>query len=121
MLVEDEPLLRDTTAEFLRLSGYSVIEATDAAEAIRAFASGAPVDVVFSDVHLPGMMDGLGLARWVHRHRRGIPVMLTSGYGDTTRAAAVVGEESFATKPYRQNEVVHRIRSLLDRARNRVP
>ena len=120
LVVEDEPLLRDTTAEYLRLAGYDVIEAEDAAEAIKAFASGEQVDIVFSDVHLPGTMDGNELARWVHRHHREVPVMLTSGYGETADAAALVGDESFATKPYRQNEVVSRIRRLLDRAHNRV-
>lgn len=118
LIVEDEPLLRDTTAEYLRLSGYAVIEVADAAQAVAVFASGKPVDVVFSDVRLPGAMDGLKLARWVHRHHRDIPVMLTSGHGDATRTA-VRAAECFAPKPYRQREVAHRIRLLLEEGRSR--
>ena len=119
LLVEDETLLRDTTAEYLRLSGYTVIEAADAAEALAAFAE-EPVDVVFSDVHLPGgSMDGWRLALWVHRHHQGVPVLLTSGHADAIHVAALVGESSFAAKPHRQKEVVSRLRRLLDEARGR--
>ena len=90
LLVEDETLLRDTTAEYLRLAGYTVIETADAAEALAAFAAEEPVDVVFSDVHLPGgNMDGWRLALWVRRHR-GVPVLLTSGHSDAIRVAALV-------------------------------
>ncbi len=118
LLVEDEILLRRTTAEYLRLSGFPVIEAPNAEEAIAVFASGKPVDVVFSDVYLAAM-DGLRLARWVHRHHPDIPVMLTSGYGDSARQAAtkLVGVTSFLSKPYRQAEAVNRIRAMLHEAR----
>jgi CheY-like chemotaxis protein len=115
LLVEDEDLLRETTGEYLRLSGYIVIEAENAAEAIAAFVAGQRVDAVFSDVHLPGgPMDGLRLALWVRRHHRGVPVLLTSGQGEAIRLAALVGEHSFAAKPYRLKGVVDRLRSLLD-------
>jgi CheY-like chemotaxis protein len=116
LVVEDETLVRNTTAEYLRLSGYVVIEAANAAEAVAVFVSGEPVDIVFSDVHLPGGMDGLKLATWIRRHHCNIPVMLTSGHADAPRLAELVGEESFASKPYRQKEVVSRIRSLLEKA-----
>jgi len=119
LVVEDEDLLRNTTAEYLRLFGYVVIEAANAAEAIEIFASGQAVDIVFSDVHLSGALDGLGLARWVHRHHEAIPVMLTTGYGETAHAVALVGDEAFARKPYRQREVASRLGRLLERARNR--
>src|SRR6266436_5346557 len=69
LLVEDEPLLRNTTGEYLRLSGYVVVEATDAAEAIGVIDRGEGLDLVISDVSLPGAVDGLGLARWL-RHRQ---------------------------------------------------
>jgi CheY-like chemotaxis protein len=119
LLVEDEILLRRTTAEYLRLSGFPVIEAPSAEEAIAVFASAKRVDVVFSDVYLSAAMDGLRLARWLHRHHPDIPVMLTSGYGDSARQAAtnLVGVTSFLSKPYRQAEAVNRIRAMLDEAR----
>ena len=118
LLVEDETLLRDTTAEYLRLSGYTVIEAADAAEALAAFAE-EPVDVVFSDVHLPGgSMDGWRLALWVHRHHQGVPVLLTSGHADAIHVAALVGE-LIRRQALPPEEVVSRLRRLLDEARGR--
>ena len=120
LLVEDETLLRETTAEYLRLSGFTVVEAANAAEALAAFAAGKSVDVVFSDVRLAaGIMDGFRLARWVHRHHRGVPVLLTSGHGEAIRAAAQVGESSFVAKPYRQKSLVSRLSGLLDEAGSR--
>jgi len=119
LVVEDEPLLRDTTAEYLRLSGYAVIEVADAAEAIAVFASGKLVDIVFSDVRLPGAVDGLKLARWVHRHHRNIPVMLTSGNSDAAQTAGLVRADAFASKPYRLKKVARRIRLLLEEVGNR--
>jgi CheY-like chemotaxis protein len=120
LLVEDETLLRETTAEYLRLSGFTVVEAANAAEALAAFVAGESVDVVFSDVRLAaGTMDGFRLARWVHRHHRGVPVLLTSGHGEAIRAAALEGESSFVAKPYRQKSLVSRLCGLLDEARAR--
>jgi CheY-like chemotaxis protein len=120
LLVEDETLLRETTAEYLRLSGFTVVEAANAGEALAAFAAGESVDLVFSDVRLAaGTMDGFKLARWVHRHHRGVPVLLTSGHGEAIRAAALVGGSSFVTKPYRQKSLVSRLCRLLDEARGR--
>jgi len=120
LLVEDETLLRETTAEYLRLSGFTVVEAANAAEALAAFAAGESVDLVFSDVQLAaGTMDGFRLARWVHRHHRGVPVLLTSGHGEAIRAAALVGGSSFVAKPYRQKSLVSRLCRLLDEARGR--
>ena len=115
LLVEDEALLRGTTAEFLRMSGYMVIEAPTTAEAVAQLTSGQTIDVVFSDVCLSSHLDGLALARWLHERRTEVPVLLTSGYGDPVRKAAVdlVGNEHFLSKPYRQEELSGRLRSLV--------
>lgn len=118
LLVEDEFLLLCTTAEFLRTSGYDVVETTNAADAVAVLGSGKPVDVVFSDIGQSAMMDGLMFARWLHQWRPDVPVILTSGYGDSVRQAAaeLVGNESFLPKPYHPEEVTHRIRALLKEA-----
>jgi CheY-like chemotaxis protein len=122
LVVEDEILLRRTTAGYLRLSGFRVIEAPNAAEAIAVFASGKSADVVFSDIYMSGGPDGLMLARWLHRRHPDIPVMLTSGYGEDVRQAAIelVGDESFLAKPYRQAKAANRIRALLEEVRAEV-
>ena len=111
LVVEDEVLIRSAVAEYLRISGNLVVEAANAAEAIAVFAAGVPIDIVFSDIQMPGTMDGLGLARWVYRNRPGIHVVLTSGYADAARATEV--EKLFFPKPYRTAEVTRRIRLLL--------
>lgn len=122
LVVEDEPLLRSITGEFLRLSGYVVIEATNATEAIAVIDRGERPDVVFSDVSLPGSVDGLGLARRLRRRQPDMQVMLTSGYGEPTQRAAIelVGGDCFVTKPYHQEEVVRRIDALLGRDRGSI-
>ena len=117
-MVEDEPLLRRTTVEILRLSGYAVIETRSAAEAVALLDSrdsGKSIDFVFSDVCVAGSTDGLSLAQWLHNRRPDVPVMLTTAHGGAVRDAAIeiVGNESFLQKPYSPNELVHRIRSTI--------
>ena len=111
MVVEDEILIRITVAEHLRGSGYTVVEAANAEEAIAVFASGEPIDVVFTDVNMPGPMNGLSLARWIGRHHPFVPVLLTSGDGDDPTQPA----EFFLAKPYRVGAVPNRLRSLLEK------
>jgi CheY-like chemotaxis protein len=115
LIVEDEPLLRYTTAEFLRLSGYGVIEARSAAEAVAQFDSGKSIDFVFSDVFASGSADGLSLAQWLRDQHPEVPVILTTGYGKALRDAAIeiVGSDSFLPKPYSPNELMRRIRSTI--------
>jgi DNA-binding response OmpR family regulator len=81
-----------------------VVEAADATEAVAVLASGEPVDVVFTDVKMPGAMDGLMLTR--------------SGNCCAERAAGLIADEAFFSKPYSLNEVANRIRSLLEECRH---
>jgi CheY-like chemotaxis protein len=111
LVVEDEILIRSAVAEYLRGAAYRVIEAANAAEAITVFTAGLPIDVVFSDVQIPGAMDGLGLARWLRRRHPGVRVMLTSGAGNA--GGDERGAELFVPKPYQAAEVGVRIGGLL--------
>jgi CheY-like chemotaxis protein len=113
LVVEDEILIRLTIANYLRDAGYSVVEAANAAEALAVFASGEPVDVVFTDVQMPGAMDGLMLVHWVHEHHPGTQVLVTSGKGDTALSSGLVPYDAFFSKPYPPEEVANRIHSLL--------
>jgi CheY-like chemotaxis protein len=118
LVVEDEILVRLTIADYLRGAGYSVIEAADAAEALAVFASGEAVDVVFTDVQMPGSMDGLMLVRWIHEHHPGIQVLITSGRGDSALSSGLITDHAFFPKPYPLDEVASRIHSLLGNCRN---
>ena len=112
LVVEDEILIRAAVAEYLRKSGYTVVEAADAAEAIAVFASGEPIDVVICDVDMPGTMDGLGLARWIKQHYCTLPVLLTSGRGIAVPPAERLAP-FFVSKPYRLQVLAERLKLML--------
>jgi CheY-like chemotaxis protein len=114
LVVEDDILVRLTIADYLRGAGYAVFEAANAAEAAAVFASGERVDIVFTDVQMPGAMDGLMLARWVQENYPGTPVLITSGKGDAAFSSGVIADGAFFSKPYRLEAVANRIRSLLE-------
>lgn len=115
LIVEDEVLIRFTLADYLRDCGFHVVEAADAGEAIALLqASETVIDLVFSDVHMPGELDGFGLARWVRSAMPGLPIILTSGVART----AELGEElcglgPIETKPYHLNSLADRMRRVL--------
>jgi CheY-like chemotaxis protein len=112
LLVEDEALIRTVMAEGLRDEGFTVIEAAHAAEALAVLAAGLQVDVLFTDVRMPGTMDGLALARVVARTRPDIGVIVTSGHF-VERPSELA--EPILPKPYLIPEAVRRIRRVLDR------
>ena len=77
LVVEGDVLVRMPIAQYLRDCGYKVIEASNADEAIQVLLhQETPVDVVFSDIDMPGAVDGFELAKWIHEHRPGLDVLL---------------------------------------------
>ncbi|NBJ11047.1 response regulator [Microvirga arsenatis] len=119
LVVEDEVLIRFVIADYLRECGYRVHEAVNAEEAIAILESPeVAVDIVFSDVEMPGSMDGFALARWVRAHKSGIQVILTSGVERSADIAATLCEAGpLLKKPYPSQDVVDRIRQLAAKAR----
>lgn len=115
LLVEDETLVRIATAEHLRDAGYTVIEAATGDEAKAVLESGVPVNLVFSDVNMPGEMDGIGLAEWVMAQGRAPVVVLTSGLADVLAQARERCPQvrAFFAKPYEYEDVERSIASLL--------
>ena len=117
LVAEDDESLLSALAAFLRRRGFSVVETRTAAEAIAVLRSEAAVDVVFSDVNMPGGMDGFGLAHWVRLHRPEIPVMLTSGKTRNVAQATAGGDDgvvSFLPKPYEPSHVERTIRRVVN-------
>ena len=110
LIVENDVLLRLVTASNLRDAGFEVIEAANCAEALSVL-DRIPVDVLFSDIDMPGNMDGLALAQWVHRSQADTRIVLTSG------AARTLGDvkeyTSFLPKPYAEKDVERLLRSVL--------
>jgi two-component system, response regulator PdtaR len=110
LIVENDVLLRLVTASSLRDAGFEVIEAANPAEALRIL-DRIPVDVLFSDIDMPGNMDGLALAQWVHRSQAHTRIILTS---DAARTPGDVMEyASFLPKPYAEKDVERLLRSVL--------
>jgi CheY-like chemotaxis protein len=115
LVVEDDADVIATAAETLRGLGYCVLTAADAREALAiAGDPGRRIDVLFTDVVMPGGMNGVQLAQEVQRLRPGVSTLLTSGFA----GAAIQGEGASETlpllaKPYRQDELAERLRQLL--------
>jgi CheY-like chemotaxis protein len=114
LVVEDEMMVRMPIAEYLRDCGYNVLEAGDASEAIAAMDAPDHVSLVFSDVRMPGTMDGFGLAEWLQSHHPEVRVLLTSGfYGGRKLPPGPTSGGRFIEKPYSQTQVAQRIADLL--------
>jgi two-component system, response regulator PdtaR len=79
LIVEDEFLIRIDAADMIRSGGFAVIEATDADEAIEILERRLDITVVFTDVHMPGSMDGLKLAAAIRGRWPPIKIVATSG------------------------------------------
>jgi CheY-like chemotaxis protein len=117
LVVEDEVLIRMVIAEYLRHCGFKVIEAVNADEALLILQeSELQVDVVFSDVEMPGSMDGFALAKWIRANRPGTDVILAGSPSRAAHAAGNLCENGPAmSKPYEPQVVLDRIRRLLAR------
>jgi len=115
LVVEDEILLRLAISDYLRECGFKVYEAGAAAEAIEILESSrAAIDLVFSDVRIPGGMDGFGLAQWIRNRRPGVPIILASGDAKKSEAAKELCEnEPFFAKPYDITRLVAHMRTLI--------
>jgi PAS domain S-box-containing protein len=120
LVVEDQAAVRDVTVRRLQQLGYKVREADGAASAIALLEAERDVDLVFSDVVMPGDMTGFDLAEWVRRNRPGLPVVLTSGFAENVARAQEKEKQhsiDILRKPYDREELIH----ALERARNHAP
>ncbi len=117
LLVEDEVLVRLDLADYLRKCGYHVYEAANADEAMAVLKAGHAIDLLFTDIQMPGGMDGFALARWVRERYPDIEILLTSGVVRSARLAADLCEHGpIESKPYDPQRLVLRIREKLGRA-----
>jgi DNA-binding NtrC family response regulator len=118
LIVEDEALIRIALSDFLQECGFKVLEAANAEEAIEIIGHGmVTIDLVFSDVVMPGRLDGFGLAHWMRANRPDVAVILTSG--DAKKAASaseLCARQPFLAKPYDLGRVVAQIRAMLGNA-----
>jgi PAS domain S-box-containing protein len=109
LLVEDNPDVASASASLLEQLGYTVRRVADAEAAVLDVERDS-VDLVFSDIVMPGKMDGLGLARRLKEIRPNLPVLLATGYSDA--AANARGEFSIIRKPYEIHQLSQAIAKL---------
>ena len=118
LLVEDNDGVREYAATVLHGLGYAVLEASDTVAAIEILANKPPIDLLFTDVVLPGGLNGRTLADEVRRKYPGLPVLFTTGY--TRNAIVHQGrldrDVDLLNKPYTAQDLARKIRELLDRA-----
>jgi CheY-like chemotaxis protein len=113
LFVDDEPLICMLASDCLRDAGYRTLEAHNARQAIDLLEKGERVDVVFSDVQMPGM-DGFELQRWLRQHRPRVKVLLSSGVENVKAASGYMGPPRWLIfKPYDMAELERRIHELL--------
>ena len=116
LVVDDEKGLLDLAAESLELLGYKVIKATCGKEALDRLDKNPDVTLLFSDVLMPGGMNGYELAEKALARKADLKVLLTSGYSDSTVAQGIEGqmEVNLLHKPYKISDLARRVRGLLE-------
>jgi CheY-like chemotaxis protein len=114
LLVDDEILIRGLLAEVLRDAGLDVVEARNADEAMRLLCDHERIDILLTDVQMPGKLDGVDLARNARHVRADIPVVIISAYMHRAmdRIGGIVPAPLLVNKPYRLQDVVHQVQQL---------
>lgn len=105
LVVEDEWLIRMSVVEAFRAAGWRVLEAESGAEALAMLRGTGRIDLVLTDMRMPGPMDGLGVLAVSQEARPGVPVVMVSGHLDPEVALAA-GAAAVLAKPYRLDEMV---------------
>jgi DNA-binding response OmpR family regulator len=116
LVVDDEPLVRDVETQILRLQGYTVLEAENAAEALRVAAATKTIHLLVTDFWMPDF-DGLELARRFRAVHPKTPVLMVSGSLPMIKDRADdLDRFAILAKPFQFDELLHKVRTLLDAA-----
>ncbi|WP_051340571.1 GAF domain-containing protein [Azospirillum halopraeferens] len=110
LLVEDDPVVASTVAAALEDAGWTVVRVTTADDALPLLSGDEPIDLLFSDVVMPGRLSGIDLAREARALRPGLPVVLTTGYSEGVAEAPGV---RVLGKPYRIDDLTTVLREAL--------
>lgn len=110
LVVEDEMLVREVIAAELLDAGFDVIEAETAGAGLALLQTRPAIDLLFTDIRLPGGQDGLGLAREARQLRPELPVIYATGY--TPDALTMVPGGRLLRKPYRAQQVLDAMAAL---------
>ena len=113
LVVEDEPLLRMMAADLAREAGFNVVEASNADEAMSILGGRADIRVLFTDIDLPGSLNGLKLASYVRDRWPPVGIIVVSGQLRPCPADLPRGSVFFP-KPYNDLKVIASLRAFLD-------
>ena len=120
LVVDDEPIVREVVARYLKREGYRTLEAADGNRARELVEQGTP-DLVVLDLMIPGT-DGLALCRWIRSSSQLPVIMLTARGEEVDRIVGLeLGADDYVTKPFSPRELVARVRTVLRRAEPSVP
>jgi len=111
LVVEDEFLINVTISDDLRSAGYEVVSAYNADEAIEIFEHRSDIDTLFTDVDMPGSMNGLRLAAAVHDRWPPVHIIITSGKATPARSQ-MPQDSRFIPKPSRVPDIIDVVRSF---------
>ena len=113
LIVEDEPLVRMLGADVLEEAGFEVVEAFNGDEALEMLEARPDIDVLFTDVNMPGSLDGLDLARVVHARRPDIKLLIASGQVRLSEDQ-IPDAGRFLAKPYGPDAIIRHVRELME-------
>jgi CheY-like chemotaxis protein len=111
LVVEDDVLLRLVTSEDLRDAGYNVVEASTADEAMTILESAIALDLVLTDIRMPGSIDGLALAAFVRQRWPELKIVIASG--ERPAQAALAAADAFLPKPYDSTLLLARLKIIM--------
>jgi PAS domain S-box-containing protein len=118
LLVEDDDAVRETAVAILRDLGYGVLTARDASSGLAVLESGTAIDLLFTDVVMPGQMKSTELAQRAQAMSPGIAVLFTSGYTQNSivHDGKLDSGIEFISKPYGRDQIARKVRQVLDAA-----
>jgi CheY-like chemotaxis protein len=113
--VEDNAEVAQVTATLIEQFGYRVVRAGNASDALQCLQRDRTIDIVFSDIVMPGTMDGLALAQEIRKRHPDVPVILTTGYSDAAQTAKT--QFPLLRKPFQASELERVLRDALSKRR----
>jgi CheY-like chemotaxis protein len=114
LVVEDEFLIRLTLVEALGDEGFEVVEAESGDAGLLALQADGSIQLLLTDIQLPGSLDGRGLARRARETRPELPIIYMTGRPDPAAEAAATPNERYIAKPYTLNDICKAVRDLLN-------
>jgi DNA-binding NtrC family response regulator len=115
LIVDDDQPVRETLADLLDISGFETVVAADAAEAVMILREPPGIDVLVTDLSMPGA-DGIVLIRQARMIRPDIPAILLTGYAEEAMSVSLAGNSNFhiLRKPFEGSRLIEQIKILLD-------